>query len=345
MNMKKILLLATGGTIASASCEDGLVPILTAEDLICFVPELAGLCEIKCKTILNLDSSNIQPEEWQLIAREVFSGLQGYDGIVVTHGTDTMAYTASILSFMLADLDKPVILTGSQLPIIERDSDAKRNLLDSFLTAIEGIQGVFIVFGGKIIKGVRAVKVRTTSLNAFESINAWDFGYIRDEKVYLEPAVQIREGLSPALDDSLNPDVFLLKIIPGTRLEFFDNFVKMGYKGLVLEAFGLGGIHYLRRNLVERLDSLLKAGIAIVVVSQCLYEISDLTVYEVGRKAAQKGIIPGYDMTSEAAVTKLMWVLGHTGDLGEVKRMMLTDCCGEISLNREEKKDMSVIFS
>lgn len=331
--MKKILLLSTGGTIASTSCESGLAPSLTADDIVTYIPELKGLCSIDCKTLFNLDSSNIQPEEWQAIAAEVFSGLQKYDGIVVLHGTDTMAYTASVVSFMLVNLKKPVVFTGSQIPIVEPNSDAKDNVLHAFLTVTQELHGVYIVFGGKIIRGVRGVKVRTTSLNAFESINAPDVGYIENNQVFLNVNEMCCAGDEPTvLKDHIDSDVFLLKLIPGTRLEFFEHFIKMGYKGLVIEGFGLGGLHFIRRNLVDELQELLRAGIPVVITTQCLYEISDLTVYEVGRKAAQEGIIPAYDMTSEAAVTKLMWVLGHTRNMGEIRKMMLTNYCGEIDL-------------
>lgn len=328
--MKKVLLLSTGGTIASTPGDSGLVPTLAAEDILRFVPEVSGLCSIECRTLFNLDSSNIQPEEWKVIAHEVFMELEHYDGMVILHGTDTMAYTASMLSFMLPGLNKPVILTGSQLPVIAPGTDARTNLLDAFHTAVQELQGVYIVFAGRIIRGTRAVKVRTMSLNAFESINSPDEGRVADGKVELNRFVRNKGG-NCRLDDSIDPDVFLLKLIPGTHLEFFDGFLQMGYKGLVIEGFGLGGIHYIRRNLVEKLHQLLEAGIAVVLTTQCLYENSDLTVYEVGRKAVQEGIIPGYDMTTEAAVTKLMWVLGHARDAGEVRRQMLMDYCGEIN--------------
>lgn len=331
--MKNILLLSTGGTIASTNSEAGLVPGLSAEEIIGYIPSLKSLCHIACKTLFNLDSSNIQPEEWRVIAQEVFKGLSDYDGVIILHGTDTMAYTASILSFMLQNLKKPVVLTGSQIPIIEQNTDAVENVHHAFLTVLQGLQGVFVVFGGKIIKGARAVKVRTKSLNAFESVNVPDVGYIENNQVFLNVNERFFCSLNPAaLDDKLEPDVFLLKLIPGTRPEFFDKFAFMGYKGLVIEGFGLGGLHFIRRNLIDKLQQLLHEGIPIVITTQCLYENSDLTVYEVGKKAALQGIIPAYDMTREAAVTKLMWVLGHTRELSEVRKMMLTNYCGEIDI-------------
>ncbi|MHB1453760.1 MAG: asparaginase [Saccharofermentanales bacterium] len=330
--MKKILLLSTGGTIACTPSDTGLAPTLSAEDIVGFVPRLLQEYRIEARTIFSLDSSNIQPEEWQMIAREVAGSIEYFDGVVILHGTDTMAYTASMLSFMLRNLDKPVILTGSQLPIAAPGTDAETNIHHAFLAADYGMKGVFVVFDGKIIHGTRVAKVRTVSMNAFESINSTLAGSIVDGQVVGEPQLLESEDCKPFLDDRISPDVCLLKMIPGTKPELFDSIRSLGYRGVVIEGFGLGGVHFLRRNILEKIQTLIEAGIAVLLTTQCPFEVSDLSVYEVGEKALRAGIIPGYDMTSETAVTKLMWVLGHTGDLDRIKKMMLTDYCGEIKV-------------
>lgn len=330
--VKNILLLSTGGTIACTPTAEGLVPTLSAADIVAFVPEIADICRFDAITVFNLDSSNIQPEEWLTIAHAVAGHLSSYDGVVILHGTDTMAYTASMLSFMLRSLDKPVIITGSQLPMTDPATDAKANLLHAFLTAVAGPGGVFIVFDGKIIKGTRVTKMRTISLDAFESINASLAGRIVDGAVVLDPSVNRPVSGPTVLDDQIDTHVFLLKLIPGTQPELFDHLQALGYRGLVIEGFGLGGVHFVRRNILLKLQQLAEAGVAVLLTSQCPFEISDLSVYETGRKALAAGIIPGYDMTSETAVTKLMWVLGHTNRPAEVQEMMHTDYCGEVTV-------------
>lgn len=334
--MKKILLLHTGGTIASVQGAWGLEPKLPAYELVRHVTQRENLYTVSCKTLFSLDSSNIQPEEWKTIAGEVFEGLACYDGIVVAHGTDTMAYTASMLSFMIRHPGKPIIFTGSQLPVSEVDSDAPQNISDALIASLYSPGGIFIVFGGKIIRGCRAVKVRTSGFDMFESINAPYLGYIKGGKVFPyghETKPSTDPGTYPAtMDAGIDTRVFLLKLIPGTNPEVFGSLLQMGYRGVVVEGFGLGGAHYLRRDLVREMRRLVDAGIAVVVTSQCLYKVSDLSVYEVGGRLLGEGIIPGRDMTSEAAVTKLMWILGHTADYNSIKQMFLTDFCGEIMM-------------
>jgi len=334
--MKKLMILSTGGTIACTQTEDGLIPTLSADDILAYVPDAAKLGKIETKTILNLDSTNIQPEEWRLIAKAVFDCLQDFDGIVILHGTDTMAYTASMLSFMLRNVDKPVVITGSQLPVGHPNTDAKANLRDAMITAASGIPGVVVVFDQQIMLGCRVAKVRTTSQNAFESINRLPVGRVRFGRVRLIAPTEKPNG-KPALDDAIEPNVFLLKLIPGTRPEVFDDIARLGYRGVVIEGFGLGGLHCLRRNLLEGIQKLMDANVAVLLTTQCRYEPSDPTVYETGRLALELGILQAYDMTSECAVTKLMWVLAHAATPEEVRRMMYTSFCGEISLPSGEK--------
>ncbi len=306
--MKRIALLATGGTIACTPSPDGLVPTLGAEQLLA---ALGGALPytVVCADVFRMDSSNLQPEEWSELARRCDAALRDCDGVVITHGTDTMAYTASALSYMLAGLSKPVILTGSQLPMGDALTDARQNLRRALAAAASGVPGVYVCFDRKLISGVRAVKTHTTALDAFESINAPAAGFFDAEGLHVEHP-------QPRADEyRLRPDietrVLLLKLIPGTSPDVLRFAREDGYRGLVIEAFGLGGLHYVRRNLVEALRALCEAGVRIVVVSQCLNDKADPTVYEVGKGVRAARIHNGRDMTTEAAVTKLMWALAQ----------------------------------
>ena len=327
--MKRVLLLSTGGTIASRPGADGLEPGLSGEELIRQLGDLNGRFEIQVRQIFNLDSSNIQAEEWAIMARTVFEHLDQYDGIIITHGTDTMAYTSSMLSFMLPGLPKPVVLTGSQIPMENMLTDARNNLFCALAAVEAGIMGVSVAFNRHIIRGCRAVKVRTMGFDAFESINARYLGEIFADGLRVYDRNLPAKPL--ALMDSISTDVFLLKLIPNTKPELFDHLAEIGYRAVVLETFGAGGLHFHHRDLVEKLRSLHQKGIVVVACSQCLYEPSNLTIYEVGWRLLEAGVLPAGDMTTEAAVTKLMWALGQSDDPDRVRAIFSANLCGEIS--------------
>lgn len=331
--MKQILLLTTGGTIASQKNEQGLAPALHGGDLISLLRTGYPQCEFSFEDLLDLDSSNIQPEEWRLIAARVYAALPQYDGIIISHGTDTMAYTAAALSFMLQNLCKPVVLTGSQLPIENPLTDGVSNLYTAVEAILRGPPGVSVAFDRKIIPGTHAVKVNTMGFDAFESVNADCLGQIFADGTRLFPAQHCScDPQKPLrLLDHLSTDVFLLKLLPGTRPEIFDALADMGYRGIVIEAFGAGGLHHVGRDLHSRLSMLQERGIVVVVCSQCLYERCDLSIYEVGGRILEKGVIPARDMTTEAATTKLMWALGQSNDPDEIRRMFDHCYAGEIS--------------
>ena len=326
---KHILLLTTGGTIACRPGAEGLEP-QNADVLERQIQELRAYYQITVQDVMCLDSSNMRPEDWQSIARHIFENKDRFDGIVVSHGTDTMAYTASAVTFMLPNLDRCVVFTGSQLPLEDTLSDAPDNLRTAFAMAASGHSGVFIAFDRKVMLGCRAVKVRASDFSAFESVNARYAALVSHRGLEVDPlALPVSHG-QPQLREQVSNSVFLLKLTPGLSSDIFDVLIDLGYKGIVIEAFGLGGINVLGQGL-SGIRRAVNAGVSVVVTTQCLYDSSDLQVYQVGNRLLEIGVIQGRDMTSEAAMTKLMWALGQGMDPQQIRNLFSQNLAGEIT--------------
>ena len=327
---KKILLLTTGGTIASLPGGEGLEPqrsdVMERE-----LDQLRTYYDITVRDVMCLDSSNIRPEEWQTIARRIFEDRTGFDGIVVSHGTDTMAYTASAVTFMLPDIDVPVVFTGSQLPLADMLSDGPDNLRTAFAMAAAGNPGIFLAFDRKVMLGCRAVKVRASGFSAFESINARYAGTVSNRGLEIDPSVIPPRSGEARLCTDLSKQVFLLKLTPGLNPAVFDMLAAMGYRGIVVEAFGLGGVNVLHKGL-RGIHRAVEDGISVVITTQCLYDSANLQVYQVGNKLLELGVIQGGDMTSEAAMTKLMWAIGQGLEQPEIAELFTRSLAGEITV-------------
>lgn len=339
--MKKILLIATGGTIASVLTPDGLHPSVTPSELLNIIPELKELCEIHSTQLFNVDSTNICPEHWLKITEVIENAYQEYDGFVITHGTDTMAYTASALSYLMQNLEKPVILTGSQKPILEAGSDGRKNLKDSFRFACEEqVKGVYVVFSGQAILGTRAKKLRSKSYEAFSSINYPIAAFIDDRRI-IKYSQDVQPDKHPVFYHRLSKDIFLLKLFPGIQPEILD-MVGDRYRAIVIESYGVGGLPFDENaNFLEKLAQLSKRGIIIIVTTQVMLEGSDMEIYEVGVRALKQAhVLQAYDMTMESIITKMMWILGETSDPADVRRLFYTTVNQDILVDDENISEL-----
>lgn len=331
--MKKILMIGTGGTIASMPSEDGLVPALTGEELIAALPEIKDICEVECTQVMNMDSTNIRPAHWLMIADTVREYYDRYDGFVVAHGTDTMAYTAAGLSYLIQNSVKPVVCTGAQIPLAERNSDAARNLIDAFLYACDDkSHGVQIVFSGSVILGTRARKNYTKRFDAFGSVNYPEKARIQSGRILRF----IEEKISgdPVFYDYLDPNVGLLKLIPGMRKDVM-RYLLDTYDGLVIESFGVGGLPEYS-DFYGEIRRAIENGKTVVMTTQVPNEGSDIAVYHVGNILKKNtDVLEAHDMTSEAALAKLMWVLGQTDERAEIRRLFSRPVYSDIILGDE----------
>lgn len=279
-----------------------------------------------------LDSANMNVNEWNKIGSIIEKNYDKYDGFVILHGTDTMAYTASALSFMLENLGKPVVITGAQIPLCEIRSDGKDNLITSLIIASQGIVNeVCIYFGGKLMRGNRAVKYSVDHLMAFHSEN---YPYLA------EAGVNIHYNKFALLDKKQgvfnlkrfdNVEIAVLKVFPGIRFELFESFVTDKLKALVIETFGNGNIPGYGNSLMPLIEKTTQKNIMLVVCSQCPQGTVSLGKYETSRVLNNTGGVSGYDMTTEAAIAKLYYLFSNYSDINEIKRLMGENLCGELT--------------
>lgn len=292
------------------------------------IPELATLAKIDVLPFINTDSSNLQPEIWIDLARVVYDRMREYDGFVITHGTDTLSYTAAAMSFFLQDLGKPVVLTGAQIPLEETGSDGRTNLINAFRVAIADIAEVVVVFGTQIIKGTRAKKTSVFDLQAFTSANAVPLGNI-GLTLKFNREVQKRSKRKGLLSAQLDPNVARLPVYPGMKPEIITYLMKH-HHGIVIEGYGSGNIPTEENSLIPAIHQATDKGIPIVICTQCLVGSTEMELYQVGRAALQAGAIPAMDMTPETSLVKLMWVLGQTRDPRTIDSLMQKPFAGEI---------------
>ena len=318
--MKHILMIGTGGTIASEMTPEGLTPELNTRQLLDFIPDIGKLCRVDCIQLYNLDSTNICPENWLGVVDTLRKNYDAYDGFVISHGTDTMAYTAAALSYLIQGSPKPIILTGAQKPIWFDGTDSKRNLTDAFLYACRGCGGVQIVFNGKVILGTRARKTFSKSFQAFSSVNYPDLAVLQDER--LLQYIRTESLPRPIFYDTLCQNVGLLKLIPGTKRELVEFMVER-YDGIVIESFGVGGLpDYPGQEFYPVVRQAVERGRIVVMTTQVPNEGSDLSVYHVGgHLKSTLRLLEAFDMTTEAAVCKLMWILGQTKEFERVREL------------------------
>jgi len=336
-------ILSTGGTIASkVDYRTGAVsPQFSTEDILEAIPELGQIANIRGKVIYSILSENMRAEYWRKLAAEVYNEIKnGAEGIVVTHGTDTMGYTAAALSFMV-QTPVPIVLVGSQRSSDRPSSDAAMNAICAAKVACSDVAEVVVVMHGStsdnfcfIHRGTKVRKMHTSARDAFQSINDVPIGKVdydtsNIEKIRFElfSAYKKRGEKELELRDKLEEKCCLVKFYPGADPAILDFFVEQGYKGIVLEGTGLG---HVSAEWVPGVARAVKGGIPVVMTSQCLYGTICDRVYDTGRDLLHAGIIEGDDMLPETALVKLMWVLGQTTDMEEVRRLMHENIAGEI---------------
>jgi len=341
-----ISILSTGGTVASViDYKTGAVhPAFTADDLLRATPELVDYANINAKAILNILSENMKPEYWVKTAESVFDEINnGADGVIIAHGTDTMHYTASALSFMI-DTPVPIVITGAQRSSDRPSSDAFTNLMGSIAGVKSDIAEVMVCMHSSeddpccdLIRGTRARKMHTSRRDTFNSINMEPLAKIENNEIQLydsEVAYTKRGEQKLNLNTNISDKIALVKIYPGLDPEIIDFYVDKDYDGIVLEGTGLG---HCSDEVITSVARATSENIPVVMTSQCLYGKTNMNVYSSGRRLLHHNVIPVSDMLPETAYTKLSWVAGQTDDISLIRELMQTNLKGEMDTSLSQK--------
>lgn len=337
---KRVHIIYTGGTIGMQPTPEGYAPApgYLAEQILS-MPELKSdsMPEVDIQEYNPLlDSANMTPEDWHKIARDVGAHYHDYDGFIILHGTDTMAYTASALPFMLQGLGKPVVLTGSQIPLCEVRNDARANIITALTVAADfAIPEVCLCFGNQLLRGCRSVKVSTDGLDAFASPNLPPLGDIGvDIRIHRDLVLPTPEGSTLQVHELKQVNVGALPLWPGIPAQIVRNFLQPPLQGLILRAYGVGNGPTNNADFLTALEEATARGVVIVDCTQCLRGSVHLGDYATGSALARVGVISGYDMTAEAALAKLSYLFNQNFPVDEIKRLMQTDLRGELTQPR-----------
>lgn len=325
----RILILTTGGTITMFRNEAGtLSPCRDAGNLLECVPELRQIADIDLLALANIDSSNVQPGLWKAVASAIHERMDQYDGFVVTHGTDTITYTSAALAFMLQELPRPVVVTGAQMPLGEIGNDGYVNLINAVRVATSNLAEVAVVFGSQIIYGTRAKKTSVFDLQAIVSVNEQPMGTI-GLFIKFNSTPRARNRRRPLLQASLDESIARIAVYPGFKPDILE-YLARTHDGIVLEGYGAGHIPTETNSLIPAIKAATARNVPVVVCTQCIVGSTQMEIYQVGRAALEAGAIPALDMTPEAAMVKLMWVMGQTRDMVAIHSMMQKPFAREI---------------
>jgi glutamyl-tRNA(Gln) amidotransferase subunit D len=344
-NLPKIALISTGGTIASKIDyrTGGVHAALSADELYESVPELASYASVDPEVLMSEYSENLRPEHWTLIAEKVVEKIKTgkYDGIVISHGTDTMHYTAAALSFALQNLPVPVVLVGAQRSSDRPSSDAALNLLGATIFAADSrYTGVFVAMHAGTSDdtiachvGTKVRKNHTSRRDAFESIDMTPVAFLRNNKIEIQQKygyrlVERSNQNSIEIKTEFDDRVILLKYYPGFDPTLIEHAINAGYRAIILEGTGLG---HVGKECFPALKKVVAAGLMVCMTSQCIWGRVRMTVYDTGRDLLDIGVVPLSDMISETAIVKAMWALKETQDIEAVKKIMQQNLANEIS--------------